>query len=188
MIEQRENKIDQIVQMIVKGLQNARFFGNRELVPYLGLLEARKQCAGIDEFVGVDKNMRLVYRTLEAWHMNKRRARMKPTGEFAAAIRQTLPALQALESQADSGPLGRSFLRSLESAFTTLDVMSSKAKFVANAKVLHFLFPDVLMPMDGKYMYWTPKTGQCFADSYSQPGWSACMLCSHWTSNSTGVR
>ena len=43
-------------------------------------------------------------------------------------------------------------------------------------------------PENLRYVYWTPKTGQCFGDSYSQPGRATCVLRSHWPSNSTGVR
>ena len=42
-------------------------------------------------------------------------------------------------------------LKLLENVFCGLEVMKSKRRIVGVSKTLHFLIPDLIMPIDGKY-------------------------------------
>jgi hypothetical protein len=95
--------------------------------------------------------LELVYITLVAWDMNARGAKMKYFDEFKENILKNkrlfcelakfklekLNEIDFIQVQALLGKL-----------YDNLEMMKSKGRLVSNSKVMHFLLPDLVMPMD----------------------------------------
>jgi len=97
---------------------------------------------------------RLLYDTLEKWNMNQRGAKLKAFEFFSRSLLNLVPEIRDLHKY--RVPLGVDGLTnkmraSLKKMFLTLDVMESKRRIVGVSKILHFLIPDLIMPIDGKY-------------------------------------
>lgn len=103
----------------------------------------------------------LMYSTLKAWNMNQRGARLVHFGVFKNSILNNESILQDLykfhiEKIKDDEQ--QIILLKLEKLFTDLKVMSSQSRIVGVTKTMHFLLPNLVMPIDRKYtlnfFYW----------------------------------
>lgn len=98
----------------------------------------------------------LVYETLKAWNMDQRAANLVSFDTLKTSIlsyRKELVELHNSEYQlahlADSSKLKAEKL--LKELFYNLSVMESQRRIVGVSKTLHFLLPDLVMPMDSKF-------------------------------------
>jgi len=152
MIRNRDRKIREIVETIKNDLSGAKLFGvGYRLRLYRRLLGTRAQYPSVEQFLMRDAHIRLLRDTLEAWGMDTRGARMKSFDEFKPSVASCIGELNHLEESGQSHQFSAPFRRDLRATYENLDVMLSMAKLVANAKLLHFLFPELLMPMDRKH-------------------------------------
>ena len=91
----------------------------------------------------------LLYATLVSWDMNCRGAKMKYFDEFKDNILSCMDLLREIE---ELGKGSTNNLVDLEPAlrktYEKLNLMKTGGKLVSNSKLLHFLFPSLLMPMD----------------------------------------
>jgi len=97
-----------------------------------------------------DRFIELVYTTLVAWNMNTRRAQMKYFDEFKASIlsnRERFTRLASSKLEMLSSVKGIE-VKVLYEIFSNLHLMESKGRLVSNSKVMHFILPDLVMPMD----------------------------------------
>ncbi len=103
---------------------------------------------------GSDRFIELIYATLAAWNMNCRRAKMLPYAAFKASILDNKSQILQLESfRLDAIPMEstNSIKDLLWEIYEHMKLMHTASKLVSNAKILHFLLPNLVMPMDGKY-------------------------------------
>lgn len=95
--------------------------------------------------------IQLAYRTLEAWNMNQRGARLADFRSYERSITENIERLSSL-SRYRLETLNRaqsdSLLADLWVLFNNLVVMTTKARIVGVSKTLHFLLPDLIMPVD----------------------------------------
>jgi hypothetical protein len=104
-----------------------------------------------------DDFCRNLYRTLEAWDMDKRGARLNEYDILKESILQHGPylidlyknKLDSISSLEDKN--GQKIIRDLEFVFCHLEVMKSKRRIVGVSKAMHFLLPDLVMPIDSTY-------------------------------------
>lgn len=98
--------------------------------------------------------LRKLYETLEQWDMNKRGARLVLFDRFAESVRfwkTSLVRLYEYKLHKDVDSKFSAINEVLEKVFCNLKVMESKRRIVGVSKALHFLLPDLIMPIDGKY-------------------------------------
>ena len=153
MINNRDHKIGEIIEAIKNDLSGANLFGvGPKLLLYRQLLGTRAEYPSVRQFLMSEAHLKLLYDTLEAWDMNVRGARMKSFAGFKASLMRRIGELNHLEDSGQSNQFSTQFRRHLKTTYETLHVMLSKAKLVANAKILHFLFPDLLMPVDRQHV------------------------------------
>jgi hypothetical protein len=81
--------------------------------------------------------------------MNARAARLKRFDAFSASVLRCTTELIRLE-RACGAPRSE-FMASLSAVYDRLHVMELSARLISNAKLLHFLFPHHLMPVDGQH-------------------------------------
>lgn len=98
----------------------------------------------------LDRFIELVYATLVSWNMNTRRAQMKYFDQFKASIlanRERFTRLASSKLEMLSSMKGDE-VKVLYEIFSNLQLMESKGRLVSNSKVMHFILPDLVMPMD----------------------------------------
>lgn len=151
MIKDRDHKIEQIITTIKTDIQdiNERYRSGPDLYFYKRLNHLRNGSKSIEAFLRDDYNIEILYATLVAWDMNSRSAKMKYFSDFKSNILSCLDHFKELEGFEDKLNLNlEKLVSSLKSTYERLDLMKTKGKLVSNSKLLHFLFPKILVPMD----------------------------------------
>jgi len=114
----------------------------------------------VQDIVRLIKNddfCRKLYSTLEAWDMDKRRAKLNEFETVKEPIQQhelflidlyknKLDSIESLENEK-----GEKIIRGLEFVFCHLEIMKSERRIVGVSKTMHFLLPDLVMPIDSTY-------------------------------------
>ncbi len=111
------------------------------------LLEKRKD---IDLFS--DEYLELVYTTLIAWNMNGRGAKLSEIQIFKETIIKNKQTIKNLEKYELVNLEEKDFvLKKLKDLFFNLELTETKSKIVTFSKTLHFLLPELIVPIDRKY-------------------------------------
>ena len=133
---------------------NQSYRSGHDLAKYRQIITHHKKVKDIGKLVERDGFLALVYETLKAWNMDQRAAELTSFTHFSKSIRSLKAVLQRLYEHDLAGVDGAerlSILTDLEKVFKTVDVMRSQRKIVGVSKTLHFLLPDLVMPIDSKY-------------------------------------
>ena len=109
----------------------------------------RNRTPSIELFLRNNYHIEILYATLVSWDMNSRAAKMKYFDEFKTNILSCLEQLKHLDNLAKNGNIDECIC-TLRDTYNSLALMKSEGKLVSNSKLLHFLFPKLCMPMDGK--------------------------------------
>jgi len=109
----------------------------------------------LEELINREDFLEKIYRTLELFNMNQRGAELVSLADFADSILQLQGELIELyrykiHSLGTQTELLR-ILQILEEVFCELKVMKSRRRIVGESKTLHFLLPDLVIPIDGTY-------------------------------------
>ena len=165
MIKEKTEKIEQIISTIETRISdiNDKYRKGPDLYFYRKIIKLRSIYKSIKTFLYKKENIEALYATLLSWDMNCRRARMKYYNEFENNIINCLSCFLTIENLSKKNFINLSLLNiALRKSYNGLNVMFTKSKFVSNAKILHFLFPELLMPMDGTntLMYFYKNTGE----------------------------
>ena len=165
MIKNRVDKIEQITATIKTRILeiNERYRTGPDLYFYKRLNHLRNNSNSIKSFLRNDYHIEILYATLVSWDMNSRRAKMKYFDEFKANILSCLNQFKKLETFEKSGDTDLIRLVStLRNTYENLNLMKTSGKLVSNSKLLHFLFPRLLMPMDREntLSYFYGNTGE----------------------------
>ena len=153
MIKNRNRKIKQIVTTIKNNISeiNERYRTGPSLYFYKRLSYLRNNSGSIESFLGNNYHIEILYATLVAWGMNSRRAKMKYFDEFKDNILSCLDQFKQLENfETNCSTDSRRLLFYLRNTYETLGLMETRGKLVSNSKLLHFLLPNMFMPMDRK--------------------------------------
>jgi hypothetical protein len=111
------------------------------------LLEKRRK---IDIFS--DEYLELVYTTLIAWNMNGRGAKLSEIDKFKKTIRENKKIIKSLEKYKLINLKEKELvLEKLKILFFNLDLTETKSKIVTFSKTLHFILPELIVPIDRKY-------------------------------------
>lgn len=125
-----------------------------DLELYRNIIELHRETADIGKLLERKGFINLLRRTLVAWNMDQRGAKLATEAELEKSILQTKPSLLRLyqyklhELTEKTADQTRS---TLELIFGGLKVMRSKRRIVGVSKTLHFLIPDLVMPIDSTY-------------------------------------
>jgi len=97
----------------------------------------------------------LVHRTLDSWDLNKRGARLTDLHTFERSIHENAKLLISMSryrmerlNKSEQGVL----FNNLWLLFNNLAVMDTRSRIVGVSKALHFLLPDLVMPIDRRYI------------------------------------
>lgn len=113
---------------------------------------SRRKAKSINELLNKGENfIELMYATMGCWDMNTRRAKMKDFDVFENNLVNIKELCKNLSGYSLDNILEENMAtvkKSLGNLYDELDFMISKARLVANSKILHFVLPDLVMPMD----------------------------------------
>lgn len=133
---------------------NEYYRSGHDLGDYRDIIEKHRAANGLAPLLDDPSFFRLIYATLERFNMNQRAARLTSENNLQASIKAHRGDLLELYQQKILSLNHQDFLAFfpiLEEIFLGLRVMESRRKIVGVSKTLHFLLPDLVMPIDSTY-------------------------------------
>ncbi|MHA2061642.1 MAG: hypothetical protein ACW963_05050 [Candidatus Sifarchaeia archaeon] len=126
-----------------------------DLAFYRKIIEMHRKTETLELMLEDDSFYSLLRTTLEKWNMNQRGARLTSLGNLKESIlnhRKELVRLYQYKLQLLSEDrINHEVKGLLWNLFSGLHVMDSKRRIVGVSKALHFLLPDLVMPIDSTY-------------------------------------
>lgn len=141
-------EIREVIQNKLKSFNDV-YRNGPDLYFYRRILDLNAKVEKISYFLRSDYNLEILYATLVSWDMNSRGAKMKYFDDFKGNILALQDQFEKLwkkriEETADF----EATLHTVSDVYDKLHVMRTGGKLVSNSKLLHFIFPHLLMPMD----------------------------------------
>jgi len=109
-----------------------------------------EQNPNVSSFLASDTCIEIIYATLVSWDMNSRGAKLKDYVDFKSALQGNTAAFQTVEAAAAAFTWTSrgGVVQSISALYNPLALMKTSGKLVSNAKCLHYIFPDLCLPMD----------------------------------------
>lgn len=98
-----------------------------------------------------DEHLTLIYNTLKAWNMGSRGAKLQDLNIFKNSITDETnwTVIERLQSKTILDL--PTVCEELKSLFDRLDLTQTKTKLVTTSKTMHFLLPNLVVPIDNRY-------------------------------------
>ena len=133
---------------------NTCYGSGEDLSLYRQIIDLHRESGDLANLLDQPGFINLIRRTLIKWNMDQRAAKLESETELNKSITQNRSALVKLYNY----KLHELTEKTTEQITTTLDlvfgglkVMRSKRRIVGVSKTLHFLLPDLVMPIDSEY-------------------------------------
>lgn len=134
---------------------NTRYRFGHDLRRYQRVIQMHREKKTLSSLLEEDDFYVLIYNTLKAWNMNQQGAKLTSFDNFKKSILRHRLDLENLYKHKlhtiTVHEITSEIIRLLERVFCGLEVMKSQRRIVGVSKTLHFLIPDLIMPVDGKY-------------------------------------
>ena len=150
--EKIEKRIKSLTENLDSLLSNFEYREGPDLYFYRRLI-AEHKAKKLPELLESNYFIELMYATLVSWDMNTRGAKMEYFDKFEEEIMKNKGEILELAekrierlSESEFGQL----LTKLSSIYDNLHLMKTSSRLVSNSKVLHFLLPNLVVPMDRK--------------------------------------
>ena len=146
-----QKKSEEIQNTIINRIKdfNRIYRSGPDVYFYKRVISLNKQAEKLSDFIENDYNLEIIYATLVAWDMNSRGAKMKYFDQFKENIIELSSHFNKLwKKRLEEVDDIETILDTLSNVYDKLHVMKTGGKLVSNSKLLHFLFPHLLMPMD----------------------------------------
>jgi hypothetical protein len=130
---------------------NSKYRHGDDLGFYRELIAQHREVADLNRLIASESFLQKLYATLEKWDMNKRGARLLdfPTmRDSIRSYREDLSKLYKYRLQMLSEKDIQKVQQHLKLLFCGLKIMATKRRIVGVSKALHFLLPDVALPID----------------------------------------
>jgi hypothetical protein len=156
-IEKREEIIE-IIKDKINDIDQIYRTG-KSLDRYITVLINRKNEKKVEKYLTNDDYLKDIYKTLEAWDMNKRGAKLRKLSQIKQSFNKNMDYFIEIENMGANiiGINIENVKPVVKNLFNELYLMESNSKLVSFSKTLHFIFPYLFMPMDGqntlKYFY-----------------------------------
>jgi hypothetical protein len=115
------------------------------------LISKHRKIADINTLLNSEAFLKKIYATLEKWDMNKRGARLMDFPKMCESIhshKKNLSVLYRYRLEKLSNEDIQKIVQPLKVLFCGLRIMATKRRIVGASKALHFLLPDLVMPVD----------------------------------------
>jgi len=131
---------------------NNKYRHGDDLMFYRELIAQHRNIANLSELLVSDTFLQRLYSTLIKWDMNERRARLAEFSIMCDSIwfyKQELINLYKYRLDSLSDDDIQIVEQQLKLLFCGLHIMATKRRIVGVSKALHFLLPDLFLPIDG---------------------------------------
>lgn len=118
---------------------------------YINLIKMYNSTQNYRELLRNGKYIQLSYVTLQDWNMDQRGAKLASLNVYSNSILSNeivLTRLHPLRLELLNTSQLDATLLDLKTLFVNLEVMQTKARIVGVSKTLHFLLPNLVMPID----------------------------------------
>jgi len=134
---------------------NDKYRSGHDLSLYREIIDRHKGHNGLSAFLNDETIYPLIIKTLRAWNMDQRGARLTTIDKFKQSVscrNQDLLKLSLYKLHSiDEDEIYDEIIALLRNVFMNLKVMESKRRLVGVSKAMHFILPDLIMPIDNKY-------------------------------------
>jgi len=133
---------------------NETYRAGHDLSSYLRIIGAHRSVGNISQLIEDDDFIRTIYETLKLWNMNQQGAILQPYQTIKESIlncQEYLNELYGVQLNVISLKELANLKDTLFLLFRDLKIMKSQRRIVGVSKTMHFLLPDLIMPVDGKY-------------------------------------
>lgn len=154
--EKRKKRMKELIENIDRWLKFdlTYHFGLERLKPYRSVLSMRRE-QSLDDLLNNRLYLRKLRHTLIKWDMNKRGAKLKPFDQFESSVLSNKKEFLRLSNH-NLGKLDdfeyEEVRDRVEELFYQLDIMVSQSKLVANSKLMHFILPNLITPVDRQHV------------------------------------
>ena len=98
----------------------------------------------------------LLWATLDAWNMNSRGAQLVDINDFKTNLNKYAIDIESLkkysiEDLSEKNDKAEKIFNQLKNLFENLKLTNTKTKLVTFSKTMHFLLPNLIVPIDRKY-------------------------------------
>lgn len=149
-----EQQVRKLIESMPELIKNFRYREGPDLYFYQRTISLRRQKPLVELFDDeTDRYIELIYATMVSWDMNSRGARMKFFDEFKSNILDNKKRFLDLSTHVLDDLSEKEFRKEKRLCgiiYSNLHVMKSSGKLVSNSKTMHFILPDLIMPMDGQ--------------------------------------
>lgn len=133
---------------------NDQYHSGHELSSYRCIVNYHRDINNISQLISNHGFKQQIVDTLKAWYMDRKGAKLEQPSLIYESINNCEEYLDELYSykldEIDNVTLNN-LKYTLFLLFRDLKVMKSRRRIVGVAKTMHFLLPDLVMPLDGKY-------------------------------------
>lgn len=146
-----DRKISEFVAIIPELIKKFQYREGPDLYFYKKTMELRRSKSLGELFIEPDRYIELMYATLVAWNMDSRGAKMKYFDDFKSNIlvnKQRFIQLARYQLDKLSGGEFGEVKMLLAEAYESMHLMRTEGRLVSNSKIMHFILPDLVMPMD----------------------------------------
>ena len=101
-----------------------------------------------------DEHIELIYTTLIAWNMNSRGAKLCGYNKFRTMLLKKKDLLQELRTKYIEKLSNEEFVEvseKIKKLYFSLKISDTKTQLISFSKTIHFLLPNLVMPIDRKY-------------------------------------
>jgi len=123
---------------------------------YRKIINSHRQYNNLEKILNIEGLYQLLWDTLDKWNMNQRAAKLTTLGKLRKSIlknKRDLIKLHKYKTESLSVEKYEKEVKDLlKKVFLDLKVTENKSHIVAVSKTLHFLLPDLIMPMDRRYV------------------------------------
>jgi len=137
---------------------NERYRSGHDLSLYKDIIKKHEEYHNdLEALLKDEKIYPLIMKTLKAWNMDQRGAKLTTVEKFKQSILQNNLKENLIELSryklfsTRRRQIETEIVELLENVFLNLKVMETKRRLVGGSKALHFLLPNLLMPIDNKY-------------------------------------
>ena len=130
---------------------NSKYRHGDDLMFYRELIAQHRKIADLSTLIASEDFLQKIYSTLEKWDMNKRGARLVDFLTMRDSIlsyKEDLRKLYKYRLQVLSEKDIQKVQQQLKVLFFGLKIMATKRRIVGVSKTLHFLLPDLALPID----------------------------------------